>query len=131
MHRRSTDGSARWHRWIERRGPRRARQALVVATALYVAMILGAAVLLLRQADAWERRLRIGLVAVLALVALWLWLRLLREQWGRLRVESQGTQPESEDSGVWGVGGPGMRVPGNTGLTRILPRRRAEDDNPP
>jgi hypothetical protein len=86
--------------------------------------------LLLREADAWERRLRIGLVAVLGLGALWLWMRLLREQWTRLRVESPGTQPESEDSGIWGVGGPGMRVPGNTGLTPILPRRRAEDEDP-
>jgi hypothetical protein len=130
MQRRSTDRGVRWQRWIERRGPQRARQALVAATALYLAMIIAAAALLLREADAWERRLRIGLVAVLGLGALWLWMRLLREQWTRLRVESPGTQPESEDSGIWGVGGPGMRVPGNTGLTPILPRRRAEDEDP-
>jgi hypothetical protein len=131
MQRRSTDRGGRWHRWIERRGPRRGRQALIIATALYLALILGATVLLLRHADAWERWLRIGLIALLALVALWLWLRLLREQWARLRVDTQGTGPETDDSGVWGVGGPGMRVPGNTGLTRILPRRRSDDDNLP
>ena len=131
MQRRSTDRGGRWHRWIEHRGPRRGRQALIIATALYLALILGATVLLLRHADAWERWLRIGLIALLALVALWLWLRLLREQWARLRVDTQGTGPETDDSGVWGVGGPGMRVPGNTGLTRILPRRRSDDDNLP
>jgi hypothetical protein len=131
MQRRSTDRSVRWHRWIERRGPRRARQALIIATALYLSIMIAAAALLLRQGDAWERKLRIGLVALLALIALWLWMRLLRSQWGLLRVETPGAESESEDSGVWGVGGPGMRVPGNTGLTPILPRRRAEDENLP
>jgi hypothetical protein len=43
---------------------------------------------------------------------------------------------DSEDTGIWGVGGPGMRTPGTTGLTRMLrDRRRApngeDGDNPP
>jgi hypothetical protein len=125
--RRSTDRAARWHRLIEHWGPRRARLLLLLATALYVAMMLVAAVLLLRQGPPWERWLRAGLVAVLALIGLWLWLRVLRIQWARLRVESAGLGPESEETGIWGVGGPGMRTPGSTGLTRILPHRRAQD----
>jgi len=127
MQRRSTDRTVRWQRWLERSGPRRARQALILATALYLALMFAAATLLLRQGEAWERKLRAGLIALLALIGLWLWMRLLRVQWSRLRVETPGAQPENEDSGVWGVGGPGMRTPGNTGLTRILPRRRAQD----
>jgi hypothetical protein len=129
MQRRSTDHTVRWDRWLERCGPRRARLVLVIATALYVSVMIGAAVLLLRQGEAWERRLRIGLVALLALIALWLWMRLLHRQWLRLRVETPVAAPGSDDSGVWGVGGPGMRVPGNTGLTRIPPRRRADDED--
>jgi protein-S-isoprenylcysteine O-methyltransferase Ste14 len=121
---------------LERWGPRRARQALVLATALYVLIVLAVAALLLSQGLPWERRLRAALISVLALVALWLWLRILRRQWARLRVVSGGATSESDDSGIWGVGGPGMRTPGTTGLTRIVrDRRRAPEtedgDNPP
>jgi hypothetical protein len=135
LQRRSTDRTGRWHRWIEHWGPRRARQALILATALYVAATLAAAVLLVRQGEPWERKLRAGLIGLLALVALWLWLRVLRVQWSRLRVQTSPTGSENEDTGIWGVGGPGMRTPGSTGLSRILPRRRAQDaddgENPP
>ena len=125
--RRSTDPKAGWHALIERWGPRRARQALVLATVLYLAMMVAAAALLLRQGEPWERKLRAGLIGVLGLIALWLWVRVLRIQWARLRIETQGSGADSEDTGIWGVGGPGMRTPGTTGLTRILPRRRAQD----
>jgi hypothetical protein len=125
-----------WPSLLERWGPRRARQALVLATALYLLLVIGVAALLLSQGLPWERRLRAGLISILALVALWLWLRIVRTQWARLRVVSGGARPDSEDTGIWGVGGPGMRTPGTTGLTRILRDRRrapeAEDgDDPP
>jgi hypothetical protein len=136
VQRRSSDRIAGWPSLLERWGPRRARQALVLATVLYVLIVLALAALLLSQGLPWERRLRAGLISILALVALWLWLRVLRTQWARLRVVSGGATSDSEDSGIWGVGGPGMRTPGTTGLTRILRDRRrapeAEDgDNPP
>ena len=127
MLRRSTDRNTRWHQMIERWGPRRARLALVLATALYVAMMIAAAGLLLAQGPPWERKLRAGLIGILALIALWLWVRILRAQWGRLRVVTQGSGQEGDDTGIWGVGGPGMRTPGTTGLSHILPRRRAQD----
>jgi hypothetical protein len=127
MKRRSTDRNTRWHRMIERSGPRRARQVLVLATLLYLAMMIAAAALLVSQGPPWERRLRTGLIGILALIALWLWVRFLRVQWSRLRVVTEGPGPESEDTGIWGVGGPGMRTPGTTGLSRILPQRRAQD----
>jgi len=125
--RRSTDRAVRWQRWLERWGPRRARQALILATALYLVLMFAAAAVLLRQGEAWERKLRVAVIGLLALVALWLWMRLLRVQWSRLRVETPGAEPDSEETGIWGVGGPGMRTPGTTGLTRIVPRRRAQD----
>jgi hypothetical protein len=125
--RRSTDPKPRWQALAERWGPRRARQALVLATVLYLAMIIAAGALLMRQGEPWERKLRAGLIAILALIALWLWLRVLRVQWARLRVETQSPAADGEDTGIWGVGGPGMRTPGSTGVTRILPRRRAQD----
>jgi hypothetical protein len=136
MTRRSTDRKGRWRRLIEHFGPRRTRQALVAATLLCVLLLIGLAALLLRQGEHWQRWVRIGLIGMLALLALWLWMRVLRIQWARLRVESADPGPANEDTGIWGVGGPGMRTPGNTGLTRVLPRRRAQDDdeggeNPP
>jgi len=124
MSRRSTDRKGRWHRLIEYFGPRRARQLLVAATLLYVVLLIAAAALLLRQGQPWVRA---GLIGVLALIALWLWARVLRIQWARLRVQSPDPSAASEDTGIWGVGGPGMRTPGTTGLSRILPRRRAQD----
>jgi protein-S-isoprenylcysteine O-methyltransferase Ste14 len=128
MKRRSTDPHSRWHRLIERWGPRRARQLLVLATLLYIAMMVAAAALLVSQGLPWERRLRAGLIAILALIALWLWLRVLRTQWARLRVVTEAGGQDAEDTGIWGVGGPGMRTPGTTGLTRILPERRRSQD---
>ncbi len=135
MQRRSSDRVNSWSSVLQRWGPHRARQVLVLATLLYLLVVIGIAALLLSQALPWERRLRAGLISVLALGALWLWLRVLRRQWARLRVVSGGAGPDSEDTGIWGVGGPGMRTPGTTGLTRILrDRRRApegEDENNP
>jgi hypothetical protein len=136
MNRRSTDQSTRWERLIERWGPRRERQVLALATLLYIAMTVAAAALLLRQGLPWERKLRAGLIGLLALIALWLWWDMLRKQWGRLRVVPGGASIGNEDTGIWGVGGPGMRTPGTTGISRVLPdRRRARDaadgENPP
>jgi len=136
MLRRSSDRIPGWRGLLERWGPRRARQALVLATLLYVGLVVALAALLLSQGVPWERRLRAGLISILALIALGLWLRLLRTQWARLRVVSGGATSDSEDTCIWGVGGPGMRTPGTTGLTRLLrDRRRApngeDGDNPP
>jgi hypothetical protein len=124
-----------WAGVLERWGPRRARQALVLATLLYVAIVLSAAGLLLSQGLPWERKLRAALIGVLTLIALALWLRLLRTQWARYRV-TRGAGADSEDTGIWGVGGPGMRTPGTTGLSRIVRDRRRgpeadEGENPP
>jgi protein-S-isoprenylcysteine O-methyltransferase Ste14 len=136
VHRRSSDRATDWPSLLQRWGPRRARQALVLATALYVLIVVAIAALLLSQGLPWERRVRAALISLLALIALWFWLRILRTQWARLRVVSGGATADSEDTGIWGVGGPGMRTPGSTGLTRMLRDRRrtpeTEDgDNPP
>jgi hypothetical protein len=135
VHRRSTDRNSRWPGLLERWGPRRARQALALVTVLYVGVVLGVAALLLSQGLTWERRVRAGLIGVLALIALGLWVPILRRQWARLRVTG-GAGAESEETGIWGVGGPGMRTPGTTGLSRIIRDRRRtpdgdEGENPP
>ncbi|MGH8232320.1 MAG: hypothetical protein ACRESY_10905 [Steroidobacteraceae bacterium] len=131
--RRSTDPKS-WQHLIEQWGPGRARLVLIVLTVLYAALLLAAGVLLAAHDLPWARRLRVVLIVLLALSALWLWLRVVRIQWARLRVMS-GTTPESDETGIWGVGGPGIRTPGSTGITRILRERgrRAEDagDDPP
>jgi hypothetical protein len=130
--RRSTDPKSTWLRLVERWGPRRARLVLIVLTVLYLALLLAVALLAAHDLP-WARRLRTVLIVVLALSALWLWLRVVRNQWGQLRVLS-GTAPESEETGIWGVGGPGIRTPGTTGITRVLRERRRRpedgDDDP-
>lgn len=126
--RRSTDPKPTWQRLVERWGPRRARLVLIVLTVLYLALLLAAVALLAAHDLPWTRRLRTVLIGVLALSALWLWLRVLRTQWVRLRVLS-GSAPESEETGIWGVGGPGIRTPGTTGITRILRERRRRPDD--
>jgi hypothetical protein len=123
MKRRSTDRDTRWGGLLERLGPRRARQALMLATLLYVAAVVGVAALLLSQGLPWERKLRAGLIGMLALIALALWVRSVRSLWGRYRVRG-GSGADAEDTGIWGVGGPGMRTPGTTGVTRIVRDRR-------
>ncbi|HEY1725634.1 MAG TPA: hypothetical protein VGF89_09435 [Steroidobacteraceae bacterium] len=132
--RRSTDSNSSWQRLTERWGPARARLVLIALSVVYVLLLLVAAMLLAAHDLPWTRQLRVLLIVVLALTALWLWMRVMRVQWARLRVMS-GNAPESEETGIWGVGGPGIRTPGTTGITRILRerRRRSEDagDEPP
>jgi len=105
------------------------RALLVAGSVLYLAMMIAAAVLLSIQGPPWQRRLRTVLIVVLALVALWAWLRIVRLQWGRLRVSTPAAS-ETEESGIWGVGGPGIRTPGSTGITRIARERRRPPEDP-
>jgi len=54
MLRRSSDRIPGWRGLLERWGPRRARQALVLATLLYVGLVVALAALLLSQGVPWS-----------------------------------------------------------------------------
>jgi hypothetical protein len=109
-------------------GPGGARIVLLVAAALLVAVIVGCGALIvieaLREGMSW----RALLSGMLDLLALGVWLRIVRTQWRRLRALPAAPEGAGEPTGIWGVGGPGVRVPGGTGKFRLDRRAPADDD---
>jgi hypothetical protein len=71
------------------------------------------------------RKLQTLGIAVLALMAILLWLRVVHARWQLLRVHTF-PPAASEETGIWGVGGPGMRMPGATGIYTALPGGRID-----
>jgi hypothetical protein len=95
---------------------RRARQTLFVLALLSLLLIVAAGVALVFDALRGDRTTQAIAIAVLALMAMLLWLRIVRDRWHSLRPAPFAAAPGSDETGVWGVGGPGMRSPGATGL---------------
>jgi hypothetical protein len=111
---------------IERFGPRGARLALVVSGVLFMALIGTWSAL--QVMAAWNRgeALTASMLALLAVLLLLVSLRVLVVNWRATRTADD--QPVvipdgSEQTGIWGVGGPGMREPGSTGA---WPMRRVD-----
>jgi hypothetical protein len=112
----------------ERWGPRRAKQVLLVLALLSLLIIVGAGALLVLDALRSERKLQAAAIAVLAVMAMVLWLRIVRNRWLSLQVQTLSPSPGNEETGVWGVGGPGMRTPGATGIYGAISPHRLEED---
>ncbi|HEX9138446.1 MAG TPA: hypothetical protein VF848_01555 [Steroidobacteraceae bacterium] len=112
-------------RWF---GPGGARIVLLVAAVLLAAVILGYGVLIVLEALRAGMPWRALLSGVLDLLALGYWLRIARTQWRQLRPLSPPPDSAGEPTGIWGVGGPSVRVPGGTGKFRVDRRRPADDD---
>jgi len=106
----------------ERWGPRRAKQALVLLAALSLMIILSVVTFLELDALRGERRIQALAIGVLALMALLLWFRIVRNRWLLLQIQTFTASATAEETGVWGVGGPGMRTPGATGIYEMPPR---------
>jgi hypothetical protein len=105
----------------ERMGPQRGRQLLLVLAILSLLLIVAVSALLVLDGLRHERKLQalgIGLLGVMAIV---LWLRVVHGRWLSLQVQTYVPPSASEETGVWGVGGPGMRTPGATGIYTALP----------
>jgi hypothetical protein len=115
---------------IERWGPRRAKQVVLTLALLSLMLIVTASALLVFDALRSQREVQAAAIAVLALMALLLWMRVVRSRWALLQVQSFEPSPANEETGVWGVGGPGMRIPGATGIfgPTIANRRQSEHD---
>lgn len=107
---------------------RRARQTLFVLALLSLLLIVGAGAALVFDAVRGDRTTQAIAIAVLALMAMFSWLRIVRRRWQLLRPAPFAAAPGSDETGVWGVGGPGMRSPGATGLFPALPDK---DDSKP
>lgn len=97
-------------------GPRRSKQLLLLAAVVSLLIILATGALLELDALRAERWIQGTGIGVLAIMAVLLWVRIVRDRWLSLQVQSLGPVPASEETGVWGVGGPGMRSPGATGI---------------
>jgi len=109
-------------------GPAGARIVLLVAAVLLVAVIVGCGALIVVEALRAGLPWRALLSGVLDLLALILWLRIVRTRWRQLRALPAPPDSAGEPSGIWGVGGPGVRVPGGTGNFKIDRRKAADDD---
>jgi len=113
-------------RLIQWFGAAGARRAWILIGVLYVALVAGSGVLILTRAVAEERWFRSSLIIVVTLVSLILWLRIWVINWRFLQMDWPPIR--TEETGVWGVGGPGIRQPGATG---VFPRAKVADDEEP
>jgi hypothetical protein len=105
----------------DRLAPRRARRVLwAVAIPLLLVIVTFSGWLVLDGLQ-HERKLQALCISVLAVMAVLLWVRVVRARWLLLQVQIFAPSSASEETGVWGVGGPGMRTPGATGIYTVLP----------
>lgn len=117
------EGTPRLIQWF---GPHRARWAWVLIGLLYVGFVAGSSAVMIAHAlgaDQWLRAMLIGAVALLALAV---WIRIWVINWRSLHADWSPIRPE--DTGIWGVGGPGIRQPGATG---IFPKAKISEDEEP
>ena len=119
---------------VERFGSRWARLALIVAGIVFIALICGWAAV--GVAGAWRagHEFKALTDAAIALLLILLSVRIMAVNWRATR--ERGDQPAipadgSEQTGVWGVGGPSMREPGSTGAwpLRGMDRRYENPDD--
>jgi len=113
--------------WVlERFGARWARLALVVIGVVFIALIGSWAAI--GVASAWRGGHEFKALAdgAIALLLVSLSVRIMAVNWRATRhaPDPSAAPPDiAEQTGVWGVGGPGMREPGQTG---VFPPRRPD-----
>lgn len=113
--------------WVlERFGARWARVALIVIGVVFIVLICGWAAI--GVASAWRAGHEFKALAdgAIALLLVLLSLRIMAVNWRATRnpPDQPALLPDvGEQTGVWGVGGPSMREPGQTG---VFPPRRPD-----
>jgi hypothetical protein len=117
------EGTPRLIQWFGRRG---ARWVWLLIGLLYVGFVAGSSIVMIVHALRADQWLRAILIAAFALLALGLWIRIWLINWRSLNADWLLIRPE--DTGIWGVGGPGIRQPGATG---IFPKAKVPDDEEP
>ena len=103
---------------IERFGPRGARAALITSGVVFIALISWWAGVNVTAAWRAGHALRALTEALFSLFLLALSLRIMIVNWRATRAAEDRpvVLPDgTEQTGVWGVGGPSMREPGSTG----------------
>ena len=126
--------SNEFHTAARHLGPRGVRLALVSSGVLFLILLGTWAVIAIVAAWQGGHPLRGTILAVAALLLLLLTLRIIAMNWRAM--DSQAERPiapsdGSDQTGIWGVGGPSMREPGSTGAwsVRNFDRRYEERDD--
>lgn len=123
------------------RWARRSIQLLVLASGmLFMVLVTGWTVVKILALSRSGYGLRAALLSAALLVVFLVWLQVMSLNWQAARdSESAGdsdrdepfTPPDADEgTGIWGVGGPAMREPGNTGTwpRRVIDRRYDEPE---
>lgn len=128
--------SADKHDFVERLG-RRGIQLLVLASGLaFMVLVAGWTVVKVVALLRGGSGLRATLLGLALLVVFFAWLRIMSLNWGAVQDDQAAldvpvTPADADDgTGIWGVGGPAMREPGNTGTwpRRVIDRRYDDND---
>lgn len=118
--------------WVlERFGSRWARLVLIIAGIVFIALICGWAAV--GVAGAWRagHELKALADAAIALLLVLLSVRIMAVNWRatRAHADQPAILPDgSEQTGIWGVGGPSMREPGSTGAWPLRGTDRRYED---
>src|SRR5882762_1352227 len=124
------DMSTEPHRILQRFGARGARVALLGTGAVFVALLGAWSAYEISAALRAGLALRGILIGLGSLLLLLVALRAMSLNWWVTRVSDPPLAPPdvSEQTGIWGVGGPSMREPGTTGVYRApIADRRYEN----
>lgn len=114
----------------ERMGPKRGRLLLLALAILSLLVIVTVSAWLVLDGLRHDRSVQAIGIGVLGLMAILLWMRIVRTRWLLLQVQNYVPPFASEETGVWGVGGPGMRTPGATGIYTALQGGNRVDSAP-
>ncbi len=118
---------------------RRSIQLLVLASGmLFMVLVTGWTVVKILTLSRSGFSVRAALLSAALLVVFLVWLQVMSLNWRAVREresardsEEPFTPPDADEgTGIWGVGGPAMREPGNTGTwpRRAIDRRYEEPD---
>ncbi len=127
------------HELFERLG-RHSVQLLVLGSGmLFMVLVAGWTVVKIMTLLRSDLAVRAALLGFALLLVFGVWLRVMSLNWQALRGDDDSvvedtpvTPPDADEgTGIWGVGGPAMREPGNTGTwpRRIVDRRYDENDD--
>ena len=119
---------------MRRVGPRGVRLVLVSSGVVFMALMGAWAVSTVIAMYQSGHPLRGAFLAMAALLLLLLTLRVIALNWravGRLAEQPSALPDGSDQTGIWGVGGPSMREPGTTGAwpVRNVDRRYENRDD--
>ena len=129
--------SADRHEFVELLGRHSLRLLVLASGLIFMVLVAGWSVVRIMILLRSDLGLRAALLGFALLLVFGIWLRVMSLNWSALRDDEDAaddapvTPPDADEgTGIWGVGGPAMREPGNTGTwpRRVVDRRYDDDD---